>query len=99
MQKVKRGDYKLWKLYEMDGKFHRNHDLPAYTRYPFMSWFSYGEKDRKYDLPERIYRDGYKEYWRNNKACRNEITRPSIIWKDGKREFFKYEENSPFKIE
>ncbi len=86
----------------LDGKFHREDDLPAYTEGYVKHYYKYGEKHRDNDLPAFInrnqqYSPNHTVYmWYRNGYLHRDGGLPAVIfangdlqyWVNGKRKYY-----------
>ena len=72
-----------------NGKWHRDHDLPAITRRNGrQEWYLNGKLNRINDLPAVVYPDGRLEWYQNNRLHRDNDL-PAVIHANGRKDFYK----------
>jgi len=67
-------------MYCINGKLHREHDLPAIIEeHGTKRWYRYGTQHRDGDFPAVEYPEGGKEWWKHGIICRKTNASPLLI--------------------
>jgi hypothetical protein len=74
-------------VYKLNGKLHRDNDLPAVEWVDGdKEWYQNGQRHRDNDLPAYERADGSKAWWQN--GLRHREDGPAIEWANGRKEYW-----------
>jgi hypothetical protein len=76
----------VWKL---NGKLHRDGDLPAIEARGFKKWYQHDVLHRDGDMPACIYENGDMEWFKQGKFHRD-FDRPAVEYADGSKRYYQH---------